>query len=154
MSQTYTITFIIYVRHYQWCFCYANDTGFIPVSNVIWPLLTREKPGEEEWVSLDRQKIPFLLNFSQCHLLLGNYYAVIEHTTEVITKDPGNCFCHRFQPCHSYTVLLLIVKVLFLFFIKCLLLLVMPGYQIIKRFYLITLRCQTFHNLLQIVSQR
>ncbi|KAI0225055.1 Aryl-hydrocarbon-interacting protein-like 1 [Lamellibrachia satsuma] len=57
---------------------------------VLEQLLLKEKPGDEDWTSLDKEKIPFLLNYSQCHLLLGNYYAVIEHTTEVITKDPGN----------------------------------------------------------------
>ena len=63
--------------------------------------VNREKPGDEDWTSLDKEKIPFLLNYSQCHLLLGNYYAVIEHTTEVITKDPGAVIFGQIPPSHS-----------------------------------------------------
>ena len=49
----------------------------------------REKPGDAEYVALDMKKVPLLLNYSQCKLFLQDYYAVIEHTTEVINKDPG-----------------------------------------------------------------
>ena len=52
----------------------------------------REKPGDEEFVKLDEMKIPFLLNFAQCQLLLNDFYPAIEHTTEVLKKDPGNLF--------------------------------------------------------------
>ncbi|XP_014675971.1 PREDICTED: AH receptor-interacting protein-like, partial [Priapulus caudatus] len=41
-------------------------------------LCLREKPGDEEYLVLDRQKIPLLLNFSQCRLLQKDYYPVIE----------------------------------------------------------------------------
>ena len=37
-------------------------------------------------------KIPFLLNFAQCQLLLSDFYPAIEHTTEVLKKDPGSLF--------------------------------------------------------------
>jgi len=50
----------------------------------------REKPGDEDFVRLDRMKIPFLLNFAQCQLLLDDFYPAIEHTTEVLKKDPGS----------------------------------------------------------------
>ncbi|EDO41295.1 predicted protein [Nematostella vectensis] len=53
-------------------------------------LSIREKPGDEEWVKLDQMKIPFLLNFSQCKLLLGEYYEVIKHTSTVLEKDKDN----------------------------------------------------------------
>eukprot|EP00058_Branchiostoma_floridae_P026536 XP_002612027.1 hypothetical protein BRAFLDRAFT_59716 [Branchiostoma floridae] len=53
-------------------------------------LLIREKPGDEEWVGLDSRKVPLLLNYSQCKLILGDYYPVIEHTTAVINRDEGN----------------------------------------------------------------
>ena len=49
----------------------------------------REKPGDEHWKALDDRKIPLLLNYSQCKLLCKDYYPVIEHTTEVLKKDPG-----------------------------------------------------------------
>jgi len=49
-------------------------------------------------------KIPFLLNFAQCQLLLSDFYPAIEHTTEVLKKDPGSLFtvsqiCFFFHRC-------------------------------------------------------
>jgi len=53
-------------------------------------LMLREKPGEEEWEQLLQLKIPLLLNFSQCKLSNGEYYAVIEHCSEVLQHQPDN----------------------------------------------------------------
>jgi len=53
-------------------------------------LILKEKPGDKEWVELDQMKIPLLLNYSQCQLLLNEYYSVIEHTTTVLEKDKDN----------------------------------------------------------------
>jgi len=53
-------------------------------------LCLREKPGDTEWVKLDRMKIPFLLNYAQCKLLDEEYYQVITHTTTALEKDPNN----------------------------------------------------------------
>lgn len=39
---------------------------------------------------MEKQKIPILLNFAQCKLLEGDYYAVIEHCNSVINSDKGN----------------------------------------------------------------
>lgn len=50
----------------------------------------REKPHTTEWEKFETAKIPLLLNFSQCHLGLGNYRLVVEHTTTVIDKDCKN----------------------------------------------------------------
>ena len=52
-------------------------------------ILSREKPGDPEWHTLEDKKIPFLLNFCQCKLSLGEYYPVIEHTTTVLKREPG-----------------------------------------------------------------
>ncbi len=52
-------------------------------------LMLREKPQEDEWLELRSQKLPLLLNFSQCKLLMEEYYPVIEHCTEVLEIDPG-----------------------------------------------------------------
>nr|CAG4637181.1 EOG090X09NR [Ceriodaphnia reticulata] len=57
---------------------------------IIEQLQLKEKPGEEEWQALADMKIPFLLNYSQCQLLLGNYYDVIEQCTQVLTLQPNN----------------------------------------------------------------
>ncbi|KFB42056.1 AGAP000725-PA-like protein [Anopheles sinensis] len=47
----------------------------------------REKPDEPEWIELAQAKIPLLLNYSQCKLLERDYYAAIEHCTEVLKYD-------------------------------------------------------------------
>nr|CAG4650315.1 EOG090X09NR [Sida crystallina] len=57
---------------------------------IIEQLLLREKPGDEEWTQLDSKKIPFLLNYSQCQLILGNYYDVIEQCSQVLQRQPEN----------------------------------------------------------------
>uniref|UniRef100_A0A0P5NMD3 Aryl hydrocarbon receptor-interacting protein AIP722 n=1 Tax=Daphnia magna TaxID=35525 RepID=A0A0P5NMD3_9CRUS len=57
---------------------------------IIEQLQLKEKPGEEEWVTLADMKIPFLLNYSQCQLLLGNYYEVIEQCSHVLNHQPDN----------------------------------------------------------------
>lgn len=53
-------------------------------------LTTREKPGTEEWLELEKMKVPLLLNFSQCMLSTKEYYKAIEHLTTVLEKDPSN----------------------------------------------------------------
>nr|CAG4641862.1 EOG090X09NR [Eurycercus lamellatus] len=57
---------------------------------IIEQLQLKEKPGDEEWHSLAEMKIPFLLNYSQCQLLLGNYYDCIQQCTEVLLRQPDN----------------------------------------------------------------
>lgn len=53
-------------------------------------LMLVEKPGAEEWLALEKQKVPLLLNFSQCKLYEKDYYTVIEHCSSVLKSDPGN----------------------------------------------------------------
>ena len=53
-------------------------------------MISREKPGDEDWIRLDAMKVPFLLNYSQCQLLLGNYYEVIEQCSQVLQREPDN----------------------------------------------------------------
>jgi len=53
-------------------------------------LMLREKPHDEEWLALREQKIPLLLNFSQCKLIASEFYPVIEHCSEVLEIDPDN----------------------------------------------------------------
>lgn len=53
-------------------------------------LILREKPGEEEWLDLEKLKIPILLNYAQCKLVKKDYYPVIEYTSTVLEKDPSN----------------------------------------------------------------
>lgn len=53
-------------------------------------LMLAEKPNDREWLSLNRMKIPLLLNYSQCKLFNKEYYAVIEHCTTVLKTEPDN----------------------------------------------------------------
>lgn len=52
--------------------------------------ICREKPHDTEWSELVKIKIPLLLNYSQCKLLQKDYYAVIEHCTEVLQHEPDS----------------------------------------------------------------
>ena len=52
-------------------------------------IVYREKPGSDEQRLLDEQKVPLLLNFSQCQLIKGDWYQVIQHTTDVLKICPG-----------------------------------------------------------------
>ncbi|CAH0394878.1 unnamed protein product [Bemisia tabaci] len=63
---------------------YATAIGYLE------QLMIKEKPKDEEWNTLNSLKLPLLLNFSQCKLLLGDYYPVIEHCTTVLESEPGN----------------------------------------------------------------
>ncbi|XP_053949640.1 AH receptor-interacting protein [Anastrepha ludens] len=64
--------------------CYRKAVGMIE------QLMTKEKPHDEEWLALAALKVPLLLNYAQCRLLDLDYYAVIEHCTEVLELDKNN----------------------------------------------------------------
>ena len=66
------------------CDIYAKGIG------ILEQLMLAEKPNDEEWIALNRMKIPLLLNYSQCKLIQKDYYAVIEHCTTVLKHDPDN----------------------------------------------------------------
>ncbi|XP_048370028.1 uncharacterized protein LOC125442604 [Sphaerodactylus townsendi] len=50
----------------------------------------KEKPWEEEWLQLEKLATPLVLNYCQCQLELGEYYEVLEHTTDLLQKDNEN----------------------------------------------------------------
>ncbi|XP_060106163.1 aryl-hydrocarbon-interacting protein-like 1, partial [Heteronotia binoei] len=50
----------------------------------------KEKPWEEEWLHLEELITPLVLNYCQCQLELGEYYEVLEHTTDLLQKDNEN----------------------------------------------------------------
>ncbi|XP_061402912.1 AH receptor-interacting protein [Musca vetustissima] len=64
--------------------CYRQAVGLIE------QLMIKEKPHDVEWLELAKHKVPLLLNYAQCKLLAKDYYAVIEHCTEVLQLDPDN----------------------------------------------------------------
>ncbi|XP_055585583.1 AH receptor-interacting protein [Uranotaenia lowii] len=59
---------------------YSYATGLVE------QLMLKEKPHDTEWDELAQLKVPLLLNYSQCKLLEQDYYAVIEHCSEVLEK--------------------------------------------------------------------
>ncbi|XP_077164776.1 uncharacterized protein LOC143822945 [Paroedura picta] len=50
----------------------------------------KEKPREEEWLHLEELMTPLVLNYCQCQLEMGEYYEVLEHTTDLLQKDDEN----------------------------------------------------------------
>ncbi|KAJ1522097.1 hypothetical protein ONE63_002408 [Megalurothrips usitatus] len=53
-------------------------------------LMLKEKPHDTEWLELQEQKLPLLLNLSQCKLKQGEFYPVIEHCSTVLNVHPEN----------------------------------------------------------------
>ncbi|KAJ7310530.1 hypothetical protein JRQ81_007454 [Phrynocephalus forsythii] len=49
-----------------------------------------EKPWDEDWLKLERLITPLVLNYCQCQLELGEYYEVLEHTTDLLRKNNKN----------------------------------------------------------------
>ncbi|XP_077298696.1 AH receptor-interacting protein-like isoform X2 [Arctopsyche grandis] len=53
-------------------------------------LMLKEKPHDVDWKNINNLKLPLLLNYSQCKLAQGDFYAVIEHCTTVLETEPDN----------------------------------------------------------------
>uniref|UniRef100_A0A8B9CTH9 AIP/AIPL N-terminal FKBP-type PPIase domain-containing protein n=1 Tax=Anser brachyrhynchus TaxID=132585 RepID=A0A8B9CTH9_9AVES len=53
-------------------------------------LQAKEKPWEDGWLKLESLVTPLVLNYCQCQLELGEYYEVLEHTTELLQKHKDN----------------------------------------------------------------
>lgn len=53
-------------------------------------LSIREKPQSDPWNSIEEKKVPLLLNYAQCKLLMEDYAEVIRHTTTVLDFDSNN----------------------------------------------------------------
>ncbi|XP_003227131.2 aryl-hydrocarbon-interacting protein-like 1 [Anolis carolinensis] len=51
---------------------------------------SKEKPWEEDWLKLENLITPLVLNYCQCQLELGEYYEVLEHTTDLLQKNNKN----------------------------------------------------------------
>ncbi|XP_048885007.1 aryl-hydrocarbon-interacting protein-like 1 [Brienomyrus brachyistius] len=51
---------------------------------------SREMPGDEVHVNLERLIVPLVLNYCQCMLELQEFYEVLEHTTELLEKHKDN----------------------------------------------------------------
>lgn len=53
-------------------------------------LSVKEKPQSDPWNEIEEKKVPLLLNYAQCKLLMKEYAEVIRHTSQVLEYDPKN----------------------------------------------------------------
>lgn len=53
------------------------------------PLCSQEQPGSPEWIQLDQQITPLLLNYCQCKLVAEEYYEVLDHCSSILNKYDG-----------------------------------------------------------------
>lgn len=51
----------------------------------------QEQPGSPDWIQLDQQITPLLLNYCQCKLVAREYYEVLEHCSSILNKYDGEC---------------------------------------------------------------
>lgn len=53
-------------------------------------LSIKEKPQSEEWDKIESDKLPLLLNYAQCKMVLQDYRDAIRHTTSALEIDGNN----------------------------------------------------------------
>ncbi|KOB76056.1 Peptidylprolyl isomerase, partial [Operophtera brumata] len=68
----------------------AAEQAYKEAISICEQLLIRERKGDEEWVELNKTKLPILLNYAQCKLIKEEYYEVIEHCNTVLEFEPDN----------------------------------------------------------------
>lgn len=49
----------------------------------------QEQPGSPDWIELDQQITPLLLNYCQCKLVAQEYYEVLDHCSSILNKYDG-----------------------------------------------------------------
>jgi AH receptor-interacting protein len=52
--------------------------------------ISREKPREEEWNKLNKEKLTILLNYAQCKILLKDYCVALDHLNEILSYEADN----------------------------------------------------------------
>ncbi|XP_049637191.1 AH receptor-interacting protein isoform X2 [Suncus etruscus] len=55
-------------------------------------LQMKEQPGSPDWIQLDQQITPLLLNYCQCKLVAQEYYEVLDHCSTILNKYDGDLF--------------------------------------------------------------
>ncbi|XP_019593261.1 AH receptor-interacting protein isoform X4 [Rhinolophus sinicus] len=53
-------------------------------------LQMKEQPGSPDWIELDHQITPLLLNYCQCKLVAQEYYEVLDHCSSILNKYEDN----------------------------------------------------------------
>ncbi|KAJ8397990.1 hypothetical protein AAFF_G00433370 [Aldrovandia affinis] len=72
-------------RHFREAACKYQEAVLL-----LKTVQSREMPGHEDYINLDRLITPLVLNYCQCMLELEEYYTVLEQTTELLEKHKGN----------------------------------------------------------------
>lgn len=57
----------------------------------------QEQPGSPDWIQLDQQITPLLLNYCQCKLVAEEYYEVLDHCSSILNKYDGEHWALGFQ---------------------------------------------------------
>ncbi|XP_023566246.1 AH receptor-interacting protein isoform X2 [Octodon degus] len=52
--------------------------------------MLKEQPGSPDWIQLDQQITPLLLNYCQCKLVAKEYYEVLDHCSSILNKYDDN----------------------------------------------------------------
>lgn len=64
----------------------AQGSASLPLS---LPQCLQEQPGSPDWILLDQQITPLLLNYCQCKLVAQEYYEVLDHCSSILNKYEG-----------------------------------------------------------------
>lgn len=69
---------------------FAASQKYFEALSYLEEKLIKEKPKSESWYEIANQKVPLLLNYAQCKLLLKEYVEVVRHTTSVLEIEEDN----------------------------------------------------------------
>lgn len=67
----------------------ASEKYFEALSYVEEQLI-KEQPKSETWYGIAKRKVPLLLNYAQCKLLMQDYAETVRHATSVLEIEPEN----------------------------------------------------------------
>lgn len=70
--------------HRSACEYYREALGYLEQMSM------KEQPDSDNGKSIEELKVPFLLNYSQCKFLIGDFAEVVKHTSTVLKFDPNN----------------------------------------------------------------
>lgn len=63
----------------------------------------RERKTDDEWITLNKIKLPILLNYAQVKLVQEDFYAVIEHCNTILEYDKGEESNSYYFPVYNVT---------------------------------------------------
>ncbi|XP_032517580.2 AH receptor-interacting protein [Danaus plexippus] len=66
------------------------EKAYTEALSILEQMMLRERKCDNEWITLNKIKIPILLNYAQCKLIKEEYYSVIEHCNTILQHDKDN----------------------------------------------------------------